>query len=61
MELKDIYLWLRNIDGVTDNIVSIIEDNGVSIKELFNVCKVIDSDLSRLELYAVIMGKNQKG
>ena len=32
----------------------------LSIKELFNVCKVIDSDLSRLELYAVIMGKNQK-
>ena len=35
MELKDAYLWLRNIDGVTDNVISKIEDSGVNISQLF--------------------------
>ena len=35
MELKDAYLWLRNIDGVMDNVISKIEDSGVNISQLF--------------------------
>lgn len=37
MEIKDAYLWLRTIDGVTDNVVDIIEDNGINIEELFDL------------------------
>ncbi len=46
MELKDVYLWLRNIDGVTDKVVSIIESNGVSIKELLYLS---DKDIYNLK------------
>ena len=36
MNINDAYLWLKSIEGVTNNNINQIESNNIDIKDLIN-------------------------
>ena len=36
MNINDVYLWLKSIEGVTNNNINQIESNNIDIKDLIN-------------------------
>ena len=47
MNINDAYLWLKSIDGITNNIIDKIELNEVNITELINFT---DKEIYNLKL-----------
>lgn len=36
MNINDVYLWLKSIEGVTNNNINKLESNNIDIKDLIN-------------------------
>ena len=54
MNINDAYLWLKSIEGVTNNNINQIESNNIDIKDLINF-----SDKEIYNLKNISLNKNQ--